>query len=102
VGTRTSGSEVRARETGDSQGRTAPGPDPYLELLNKELKRRSRVVGIFPNEAAAIRLCGAVVLDINDEWAATERRYFSEGSMAGLYPPRDDDDATPGELVPAE
>jgi putative transposase len=73
-----------------------------LERLNKEIKRRSRVVGIFPNEAAAIRLCGAVVLDINDEWASAERRYFSEGSMAGLYPPRDDDDATPGELVPAQ
>jgi hypothetical protein len=68
-----------------------------LERLNKEIKRRSRVVGIFPNEAAAIRLCGAVVLDINDEWASAERRYFSEGSMAGLYPPLDDDDATPGE-----
>ena len=42
------------------------------------------------------------VLDINDEWAAAERRYFSEASMADLYPPRDDDDATPGELEPAE
>ena len=73
-----------------------------LERLNKEIKRRSRVVGIFPNEEAAIRLCGAVVLDINDEWAASERRYFSEASMADLYPPRHDDEATPGELVPAE
>ena len=54
------------------------------------------------NEEAAIRLCGAVVLDINDEWASAERRYFSEASMADLYPPRDDDDATPGELVRAE
>jgi hypothetical protein len=43
-----------------------------------------------------------VVLDINDEWASAERRYFSEASMADLYPPRDDEDATPGELVPAE
>jgi transposase-like protein len=73
-----------------------------IERLNKEIKRRSRVVGIFPNEAAAIRLCGAVVLDINDEWASAERRYFSEASMADLYPPRDDDDATLGELVLAE
>jgi hypothetical protein len=72
------------------------------ERLNKEIKRRSRVVGIFPNEEAAIRLCGAVVLDINDEWASAERRYFSEASMADLYPPRDDDDATLKELVPAE
>jgi hypothetical protein len=49
-----------------------------LERLNKEIKRRSRVVGIFPNEAAAIRLCGAVTLDINDEWlqpnAATSQK----------------------------
>ena len=49
-----------------------------LERLNKEIKRRSRVVGIFPNEEAVIRLCGAVLLDINDEWAASERRYFSK------------------------
>jgi len=73
-----------------------------LERLNKEIKRRSRVVGIFPNEAAAIRLTGAVVADIHDEWASAERRYFSEASMAPLYPARDDDDATPGELVLAE
>jgi putative transposase len=73
-----------------------------LERLNKEIKRRSRVVGIFPNEEAAIRLCGAVVLDINDEWASSERRYFSEGSMAGLYPPREDEDATPAELAFSE
>ena len=102
VGTRTSGSEVRAGETGDSQGRTAPRPDPYLERLNKEVKRRSRVVGIFPNEAAAIRLAGAVVADIHDEWAASERRYFSEASMADLYPEREDEDATSKELALSE
>jgi putative transposase len=73
-----------------------------LERLNKELKRRSRVVGIFPNEAAAIRLAGAVVADIHDEWAASERRYFSEASMADLYPERDDEDATPKELALSE
>src|SRR6202167_5486750 len=73
-----------------------------LERLNKEIKRRRRVVGIFPNEAAAMRLCGAVVLDITDEWASAERRYCSEGSMAGLYPPRDDEDATPKELALTE
>jgi transposase-like protein len=73
-----------------------------LERLNKELKRRSRVVGIFPNEAAAIRLSGAVITDIHDEWAASERRYFSEVSMADLYPERDDEDATPKELALSE
>lgn len=69
--------------------------------MNKELKRRCRVVGIFPTEAALIRLAGAVLVDVHEEWIAAERRYFSEGSMAKLYPERDDDDATTGELEPA-
>ena len=71
-----------------------------MERLNKELKRRSRVVGIFPNEAAAVRLCGAVLADMHDEWVASERRYFSERSMAILYPEREDTDTTVGELDP--
>jgi putative transposase len=62
-----------------------------LERVNKEVKRRTNVVGIFPDDAAVLRLAGAVLLEAHDEWQVAERRYLSEGSMAKLATTGDDD-----------
>ena len=55
-----------------------------LERLNKELRRRVRVVGLFPDEASVIRLLGSILVEQDDEWRVADRRYLSAGSMAQL------------------
>jgi hypothetical protein len=74
-GTGTSGSEGAPGKRTSREAGTAPRVDLYLERLNKEVKRRTDVVGIFPNDEALLQLAGCVLIEADDEWQISDRRH---------------------------
>ncbi len=74
--------DVLAYMTFPSQHRAKLHSTNPLERLNGEIKRRTEVVGIFPNEAAITRLVGAILLEQNDEWAVQRSRYMTLETIA--------------------
>ena len=86
----TAETDVLAYMTFPTQHRAKLHSTNPLERLNGEIKRRTEVVGIFPNEAAITRLVGAVLMEQHDEWAV-QRRYLPMGAVetVGLKPELD-------------
>ena len=78
--------DVLAHMDFPTQYRTKVHSTNPLERLNREVKRRADVLGIFPNEGAIIRLIGAVLLDANNEWQL-QHRYMQTETLAELTPP---------------
>lgn len=80
----TAETDVLAYMTFPTQHRAKLHSTNPLERLNGEIKRRTEVIGIFPNEAAITRMVGAILLEQNDEWAVQRARYITLESIAPI------------------
>jgi transposase-like protein len=76
--------DVLAYMTFPAQHRAKLHSTNPLERLTGEIKRRTDVIGIFPNEEAITRLVGAILLEQNDEWAVQRARYMTLETMTAV------------------